>query len=86
MDMMDVLDTDFCLFHKNDLMTVIRKNDKHLVTFYNIIFQIWQASCHIWVISSINTRGQQCATEMKCIWETFLSDQTNTQTVISLKT
>ncbi len=30
-------------------------------------FQIWQASFHIWVISSVNTRGQQCATEMKCI-------------------
>ncbi len=29
-------------------------------------FQIWQAFCHIWVISSV-TRGQQCATEMKCI-------------------
>ncbi len=28
---------------------------------------MWQTSCHIWVISSVNTRGQQCATEIKCI-------------------
>ncbi len=49
-------------------------------------FQIWQAFCHVWVISSINTRGQQCATEIKMYRETYVSDKTNTQTVISLNT
>ncbi len=39
---------------------------------------MWQASCHIWVISSVNTIGQQCATEMKSFG--------NIQTVISLTT
>ncbi len=34
--------------------------------------------------SSINTTLQQCASEM--YWETYLSEKTNTQTVISLKT
>ncbi len=29
--------------------------------------QIWQASSHIWAISSIDTRGQQYVTEIKCI-------------------
>ncbi len=41
---------------------------------------MWQASCHIWVICSIHTRGQQI------YWKTYLSDQTNTLTVIILKT
>ncbi len=54
--------TVLCHFRKNDLMPVIIcKNDKHLVTLYNVI------SCLICVISSINIRGQQCATEMRCI-------------------
>ncbi len=43
---------------------IICKNNKHLLTFYNVILS---NICHIWVISSINTRGQQCATEIKCI-------------------
>ncbi len=31
--------TVLCHFHKNDLMPVIiGKNDKHLVTLYNVIF------------------------------------------------
>ncbi len=53
--------TVLCHVCKNDLMPVIIcKNDKHTITLYNL-------SCHIWVISSINTRGLQSATEMKCI-------------------
>ncbi len=46
--------TVLCHLCKTDLMSlIICKKDK--------------ASCHIWIISFINRRGQQCATEMKCI-------------------
>ncbi len=56
-----------CHFHKYILITlIIYKNDKRLVTLYNVIIANMSRSCHIWVISSINTRGQYCATEMKC--------------------
>ncbi len=47
-------------------------------------FQIWEASCNIWVVSSINTRDEQCVNWNEMYWETYLSDETNTQAVISL--
>ncbi len=49
------------------MLVIICKYDKHLVTLYNVIFSnITGMLSHLY-ISSINTRWQQCATEMKCI-------------------
>ncbi len=46
---------------------IICKNDKHLVTLYNVIFSYMTDILTHSAISSINTRGQQCANEIKCI-------------------
>ncbi len=40
---------------------IICKNDKHLETFYNVIFSNMSG-----ILSHLSYRGQQCATEMKC--------------------
>ncbi len=47
-----------------------------------LYFQIWLASCHVWVISSINKRAAMCHWN-EMYWETYMSGQINIQTVIS---
>ncbi len=59
--------TVLCHSRINDLMSVIKcKNDKHLITFYKVIFSNITGTCILSHLCYI-TRGQQCGTEMKCI-------------------
>ncbi len=61
--------TVLCHFRKNGRMPVIIcKNEKHIVTLYNVIFSnITGILSHLSYIFYYHMRGQQCATEMKCI-------------------
>ncbi len=79
--------TAFGHIRKNDLMPlIICKNDKHLVTLYNVIFSnITGILSYLSYIFYLHKRAAVCHWN-EMYWENYLSDQTNTQTVMSLKT
>ncbi len=74
--------TVLCHFRNNDLMTVIIcKNDKHLITLYNVIFSnMTGILLHLSYILYEHKRATMCHWK-EMYWENYISDQMNTETV-----
>ncbi len=65
---------------------IICKNDKHLVILYNVIFSdMTDILSYLSYFFYLHKRAAMCHWN-EMYWDTYMADQTKTQTVISLKT